>query len=58
MNYNPDKHKRKNIRLDAYDYSQEGLYFVTLLCFQRIHLFGSIDHGKVFLTEGGRNGKL
>lgn len=26
-NYNPQKHHRRSIRLQGYDYSQAGLYF-------------------------------
>ncbi len=28
--YNPDIHHRHSIRLKGYDYSQEGLYFITI----------------------------
>lgn len=34
--------KRKNIRLKGYDYSQNGLYFVTICAYKRQHLFGKI----------------
>jgi REP element-mobilizing transposase RayT len=34
MAYDPHKHYRRSIRLKGYDYSQEGLYFVTI-CVQR-----------------------
>ena len=30
MTYNPDIHNRKSIRLKNYDYSREGLYFITI----------------------------
>jgi len=30
MKYNPDKHHRRSIRLQGYDYSQPGIYFITL----------------------------
>jgi hypothetical protein len=29
MKYNPDIHYRRSIRLKGYDYSQNGLYFIT-----------------------------
>ncbi len=29
MKYNPDVHKRKLIRLKDYDYSKQGMYFIT-----------------------------
>lgn len=30
MKYNPDVHHRHSIRLKEYDYSKEGMYFVTI----------------------------
>lgn len=30
MSYNPQKHHRRSIRLDGYDYSKGGAYFVTI----------------------------
>ena len=35
--------KRKNIRLKDYDYSQNGVYFITICTQDRRNLFGSID---------------
>ena len=29
MNYNPNIHHRESIRLKDYDYSKEGMYFIT-----------------------------
>ena len=42
MIYNPDIHNRKSIRLKNYDYSQEGLYFITICTKNRENLFGEI----------------
>lgn len=42
MTYNPDIHNRKSIRLKGYDYSQEGLYFITICTKNRENLFGEI----------------
>lgn len=42
MNYNPQIHHRHSIRLKEYDYSQEGLYFVTICTHACLHLFGEI----------------
>jgi hypothetical protein len=39
MKYNPDIHHRRSIRLRDYDYSQAGLYFVTICTQGRRHLF-------------------
>jgi REP element-mobilizing transposase RayT len=41
-NYNPEIHHRKSIRLKGYDYSQEGLYFITICTNDRKCLFGEI----------------
>ncbi len=52
--YNPQKHHRKSIRLHGCDYSQAGLYFVTICCQNRYHLFGKIENGKMILNDAGR----
>ena len=53
MNYNPNIHKRKSIRLQEYDYSQSGLYFITICTSDRKCLFGQINEQKMVLNEGG-----
>ena len=40
---------RKRIRLRGYDYSREGVYFVTVCVKDRHELFGSIDVGATAL---------
>ena len=50
MFYNPHIHHRRSIRLKGYDYSQEGLYFITICCQDRICRFGDI----VGANPGGR----
>lgn len=45
MNYEPDKHHRRSIRLQGYDYPQAGFYYVTICCYQRQCLFGEIVNG-------------
>ena len=40
--FNPFIHDRRSIRLKGYDYSKEGLYFITICCHNRAHLFGKI----------------
>jgi putative transposase len=30
MSYNPDRHHRRSIRLQNYDYARNGMYFVTI----------------------------
>jgi len=51
--YNPDIHHRRSIRLKGYDYSRAGLYFVTICCQNRAHLFGGIINGKMALNDAG-----
>ena len=51
--YNPQKHHRQSIRLQGYDYSQEGLYFITICCQDRAHLFGRIVDGEMILNDAG-----
>src|SRR5690554_5527871 len=53
MAYNPKIHHRKSIRLKGYDYSQDGLYFVTICCENRICRFGNIKNGVMHLNEYG-----
>ena len=40
--YNPNIHHRRSIRLKGYDYSQAGLYFITICVQNRACLFGEI----------------
>ena len=48
------KHHRRSIRLKGYDYSQAGLYFVTICVQNREHLFGEIENGKMVLNDVGK----
>lgn len=41
-NYNPHIHHRHSIRLKGYDYSQSGLYYITICVQDRKCLFGEI----------------
>jgi REP element-mobilizing transposase RayT len=54
MPFNPDIHHRRSIRLQNYDYSQNGAYFVTLCSWQRECLFGEIIEGAMHLNDFGR----
>ncbi len=54
MKYNPDKHHRRSIRLQGYDYSQPGIYFITLCTQNRERLFGEILNGEMRLNEFGK----
>ena len=46
--------QRKSIRLKGYDYSQAGLYFITIVTKNREHLFGKIENGKMILNDAGK----
>ena len=54
MSYNPNTHHRRSIRLKGYDYSQAGLYFVTICCQDRICRFGKIENGEMILNNCGK----
>jgi REP element-mobilizing transposase RayT len=45
---------RKSIRLKGYDYSQAGLYFITICCQDRACLFGDVVNGKIGLNVAGK----
>jgi putative transposase len=45
--------KRRSIRYEGYDYSSEGMYFVTLVTHHHEHLFGNIENGVMKLNEYG-----
>ena len=53
MKYNPDIHHRKSIRLKGYDYSSEGLYFITICTQNKEYLFGEIVNGEMILNGAG-----
>jgi putative transposase len=53
MKFDPQKHHRRSIRLQGYDYAQHGAYFVTLVTYQRNILFGKIIDGEVILSRKG-----
>ena len=54
-----DLPKRKHPRLKDYDYSQDGLYFITICTHGKKHIFSTIDitedleNSQVQLTEAG-----
>ncbi len=53
MRFDPEKHHRKTIRMQGYDYSQPGAYFVTIVTQGRACLFGEIVGGEMRLNEIG-----
>jgi putative transposase len=53
MNYNPEKHHRRSIRLKGYDYRREGGYYFTICCHKRRCLLGEIEDGVMHLNLVG-----
>jgi REP element-mobilizing transposase RayT len=54
MKYDPLIHKRRSIRLQGYDYSQAGLYFITICVQNRKMLFGKIENDEMILNDAGK----
>jgi REP element-mobilizing transposase RayT len=53
MNYNPERHHRRSIRLKGYEYTLEGAYYFTICCHQRRCLLGEIKDGVMHLNLVG-----
>lgn len=51
MEFSPKIHDRRSIRLQGYDYTQAGAYFVTIVAWRREMLFGEIVDGET--PQGG-----
>jgi len=47
------KHNRQSIRLQGYDYTQPGAYFITIVTHDRACLFGEIVNGEMRINECG-----
>lgn len=45
---------RRSVRLWQYDYSQEGLYFITICCEDKICRFGEVENGEMILNDTGK----
>src|SRR5437773_1289242 len=54
MSNNFENHHRRSIRLQEYDYSQPGMYFVTISVEGRTCLFGEVVRGKMILDQVGQ----
>ncbi|MBI5841655.1 MAG: transposase [Chloroflexi bacterium] len=52
--FDPKIHHRKSIRLQGYDYTQAGAYFVTIVTYQRDCLFGKVVNGEMRLNDFGK----
>ncbi|MCO6451868.1 MAG: transposase [Caldilineales bacterium] len=53
MPYDPNRHHRRSIRLQGYDYSRAGAYFVTILVKDRACVLGEVVEGEMRLSEVG-----
>ena len=52
--YNPLIHHRHSIRLQGFDYSKAGFYYITMCVQKRECLLGKIFAGKMHLNEYGQ----
>lgn len=51
--FDPEIHHRRSIRLQGFDYSSAGGYFITTNTRHRAHLFGKIVNGEMILSQAG-----
>ena len=49
-----NKYRLESIRLQGYDYSKSGAYFITIVTQNRENLFGKIINGEIKLNDGGK----
>ncbi len=54
MPYDPERHHRRSIRLQGYDYTRPGAYFVTIVTQGRLCLFGEVVAGEMRMNNAGR----
>ncbi|XLQ20227.1 MAG: transposase [Candidatus Moraniibacteriota bacterium] len=48
-----NKYRKKSLRIQGYDYSQNGAYFVTICTKDKINYFGKIKNGEMVLSDIG-----
>ena len=48
-----DIHPRRSMRMDRYDYTQAGIYFVTIVAQARLSLFGEVVGDEMRLNDAG-----
>jgi REP element-mobilizing transposase RayT len=53
MKYDPQCHHRRSIRLKGYDYTQAGVYFITICTQDRACLFGEVVGGEMRVNPLG-----
>jgi len=54
MNNHRGLGRRKSIRLKGYDYSQAGLYFITMCSQNQLCLFGEVENAQMRLSDAGK----
>ncbi len=54
MPYDPDKHRRRSIRVQGYDYASPGGYFITICVQHGLCLFGEVIDGVMHPNDAGR----
>lgn len=54
VKFDPKIHHRRSIRLAGYDYTQAGVYFVTIVTWRRDCLFGEVINGEMVLNDFGK----
>ena len=47
-------HRRRSTRLNGYDYSQNGTYFITICTHKNATIFGQVNDGVMVLNEIGQ----
>jgi len=52
-NYKYKFNGRRSVRLEGYDYTQAGIYYVTICCQNMECLFGNVINGEMKLNEVG-----
>ena len=53
MTYDQERHHRRSIRLQGFDYTQPGAYFITTVTRERACLFGQVIDGEMRLNDAG-----
>src|SRR5947208_14067986 len=52
--YDPHRHARHSFRVQGYDYTQQGMYFITICTFQRECMLGVVENEKMVANQMGR----
>ena len=49
-----NKYRIASVRLQSWNYGNNGAYFITICTKDKIHHFGRVENGEMILTESGR----